>query len=101
MTMPAYVIGTMTVTDPEAQAASFAEFRAKAEASIELYGGRRIVAGPVAEVLEGAIAPNAGSVLEFDDHETIRRWFASPEYTEVCEIRDRFATGFHLVIPGH
>ncbi|HEX5586493.1 MAG TPA: DUF1330 domain-containing protein, partial [Acidimicrobiia bacterium] len=73
--MTAYVLVDMDVTDP----ARYDEYRALAGPSVAQYGGRYLVRGGASEVLEGDRVPNRTVVLEFDDLDAARRWYASPE----------------------
>lgn len=98
--MPHYVVGMMTVTDPAAQRAGMEQFIGKARASVAKHGGRFLVEGPVVETLEGAVDAGGGSVIEFADADSARRWFASAEYAEARDLRKRFGTSSHVLIEG-
>jgi len=98
--MPHYVIGMMKVTDPPAMEAGMGEFIEKVRRSVAQYGGRFLVEGRVVALVEGQIEANGGSVIEFADAETARRWFESPEYTEARHLRERFGDAFHVLMQG-
>ncbi|TWB90073.1 uncharacterized protein (DUF1330 family) [Bradyrhizobium macuxiense] len=81
--MAAYVISEVEMRD----AAAFEAYRALAAKTIEQYGGRYIVRGGAAEVVEGGPAPNAIVIVEFPTMARLREWYASPEYAEALKHR--------------
>lgn len=78
--MAAYVIVDAQVLDAEGALA----YRALAEPSIRLYGGRYLVQGAVPEAAEGAAWPSSrvATVIEFPDMDRLREWYGSAEYGE-------------------
>ena len=94
--MPAYVIADITIDDVEA----YKGYQALTPATIEKYGGRFKVRGGDSEVKEGDWLPGRIVVLEFDDMESLKRWYDSPEYTEARAIRLKAATGSMLFVEG-
>jgi len=74
--MPAYILAEIHVTDE----AAYAPYRPLAAASIARFGGRFLVRGGKADLLEGAPAPEREVVIEFPDADTARRWYQSEEY---------------------
>jgi len=50
-------------------------------------GGRFVVRGGELAVLEGDWHPSRLVVLEFEDLETAKQWYASDEYQEVMKLR--------------
>ncbi|PDT73815.1 DUF1330 domain-containing protein [Bradyrhizobium sp. C9] len=81
--MSAYVISEVEMRD----AAAFEAYRAQAAKTIEQYGGRYLVRGGAAEVVEGAPAPNAIVIVEFPSMARLREWYASPEYAAALKHR--------------
>lgn len=81
--MPAYVVAAVSVTDPEGMAA----YGARVSAVTEAHGGRYLFVGPGAEKLEGDPTVDGMAIIEFPDQEAARRWYDSPEYTELREVR--------------
>jgi uncharacterized protein (DUF1330 family) len=71
----AYVIGRVTVTNPEA----YAEYAKGATEAIRKYGGRPLVRGGAHEALEGEARPR-NVVIEFESLEQAKRYYHSPEY---------------------
>ncbi|UNO42659.1 DUF1330 domain-containing protein [Streptomyces sp. MST-110588] len=75
--MPAYVIVEAEVLDEKAAHA----YRALAEPSIRLYGGRYLIQGSVPEAAEGEWPPSrVATVVEFPDMDRLRQWYSSAEY---------------------
>jgi uncharacterized protein (DUF1330 family) len=81
--MTAYVISEIEPRD----AALFEQYRALAPATIARYGGRYIVRGGEADLVEGGPAPKMIVVVEFPDMAQARAWYGSPEYAEALKLR--------------
>jgi uncharacterized protein (DUF1330 family) len=81
--MSAYVISELEVRDPVA----IATYRTLAAKSIAQYGGRYLVRGGAAGVVEGGPPPNNIIVVEFPSMERLREWYASAEYAEALKVR--------------
>jgi len=94
--MPAYLISDVTIRDPSA----FEIYRNRAARSIEAHGGIYLVRGGEIEVLEGARHPAALIVVEFPDMDAARRWYASAEYAEALEVRDRALARSLVLVDG-
>ncbi len=71
----AYVIARVTVHDAEA----YGRYAALAPEAMKKYGARVLARGGRWEALEGE-ARERNVVLEFDDYETAKAYFASAEY---------------------
>ena len=94
--MPAYVIADVEVTNP----AGYETYRPLAGASIQHFGGRFIVRGGKADLLEGGPPPNRVVVIEFPDLDTARRWYHSDEYQAALKIRQANSTGRLILVEG-
>ena len=81
--MPAYVISEPEVRDTKA----IEIYRTLAAQSIALYGGRYLVRGGAAEIIEGGPAPKSLIIVEFPSMQRLREWYASPEYAEALKVR--------------
>jgi uncharacterized protein (DUF1330 family) len=92
--MPAYIIGEIEVTNP----AGYETYRPLAGASVAQYGGRFVVRGGTAELIEGAPEPARIVVIEFADTAAAKRWYNSPEYQEALKIRLANSTGRLLLV---
>jgi len=94
--MPAYVVAEIEVTD----AAEFERYRPAAATSIARFGGRYVVRGGAAELLEGSPAPKRVVILEFPDIATARRWYHSEEYQAALKIRLAASNGRLFLVEG-
>ena len=94
--MPAYVIAEVEVTD----AAAYEPYRPLAGASIARFGGRFLVRGGAARLLEGDGEPQRVVVIEFPDADTARRWYHSPEYQSALKIRQAASNGRLILVEG-
>lgn len=92
--MAAYVIVDIEVTEP----LEYEEYKKLAAPAVEACGGRYVVRGGKVEVLEGDWPTNRFVVLEFDDADQAKRWWASPEYGEAKAIRHRTARTKMIVV---
>ena len=83
--MPAYMIVTARIADRD----SFINGYGKtAAALIERFGGRYVLRGPGAELLEGGWGDGASMVIsEWSDKEAARTFWNSPEYAEARKLR--------------
>ncbi len=94
--MAAYLIGSLDITD----LAGFAEYARQVPAVIAQYGGRYIVRGGSAEVVEGDGPPHRQVVLEFPDMTMLKTWYASPEYAPLIALRQRTARAKVIFVEG-
>jgi uncharacterized protein (DUF1330 family) len=94
--MPAYVVATGTVKDPEA----YQEYRTLAAASIQQYGGRFIARGGKSDVLEGSFPGPRVVIVEFPSFERAQEWFSSPEYQAARQKRLAVADLDLIVVDG-
>ena len=81
--MPAYVISEVEVRDRAAMEA----YRALAAATIAQYGGRYLVRGGAAELVEGGPPPKTMIIVEFPSMARAREWYASAEYAAALKLR--------------
>lgn len=81
--MSAYVISEVEVRD----ASAMETYRALAAQTIAQYGGRYLVRGGDAEIVEGGPPPKTVIIVEFPSMERLREWYASPEYAEALKHR--------------
>ena len=94
--MPAYVIAETDVHD----AAQYERYKAAAPEAIAAYGGRYVARGGELSVLEGDWDPARLVILEFDDLEAAKRWYASPEYQAARQLREGAATMRLVAVEG-
>ncbi|HTW54094.1 MAG TPA: DUF1330 domain-containing protein [Stellaceae bacterium] len=94
--MPAYIIAEVEVTNP----AGYETYRPLAGASVAQYGGKFVVRGGKAELIEGTQEPARVVVIEFPDTAAAKRWYNSPEYQEALKIRLANSTGRVILAEG-
>ncbi|MBH61385.1 MAG: hypothetical protein CL569_02825 [Alphaproteobacteria bacterium] len=94
--MPAYVVGQVVVHDSEA----YDEYRKRATATVEKFGGRFLARGGRVINLEGEEPATCNVILEFDSLETIEQWFSSPEYQDAKAYRDNVSVGNFMALEG-
>jgi uncharacterized protein (DUF1330 family) len=94
--MPAYMIVIAKIADRNAFISGYG---VAAAALIEQFGGRYVLRGPGAELLEGDFGDGASMVIsEWPDKDAASRFWNSPEYAEVKRLRDGIADVQVLVI---
>ena len=62
-------------------------YRTLARDSILKYGGRYLVRGGAASLIEGAPAPKSLVVIEFPSMARAQEWYRSPEYARALTVR--------------
>ena len=95
--MPAYIVGDVTVTDPD----RYRDYSARTESTLAPFGGRFIVRGGPSEVLEGAWEPARLVVIEFPSAQAARDWYASDAYGAILPIRHDASTGSLVLVEGY
>jgi uncharacterized protein (DUF1330 family) len=95
--MAAYVIAEVEVTDPEA----YRPYTELVPATIARYGGRFLVRGGAAEVLEGDWPQRRRVIIEFPSMEAARAWWDSPEYEKPRAMRRAASRGRLILLEGH
>jgi uncharacterized protein (DUF1330 family) len=94
--MPAYILAEVEVTNP----AGYESYRPLAGASVAQYGGKFVIRGGKAELVEGSRQPARIVVIEFADNAAAKRWYNSPEYQEALKIRLANSTGRVILVEG-
>lgn len=81
--MTAYFIVNLEVTSPRA----FTEYSKKAPEIVSSYGGKYLVRGGEAELLEGAWQPKKVVILEFPSMARARKFYHSEDYKPLLALR--------------
>ncbi|WP_305788356.1 DUF1330 domain-containing protein [Symbioplanes lichenis] len=81
--MPAYVVIDLKVTDPQ----QFGQYAKEAAEVLAQFGGRNVLVDLKPTVLEGPWQPNGLVIQEFPDAATVDRWYRSPGYQRLTELR--------------
>jgi uncharacterized protein (DUF1330 family) len=94
--MAAYLVANIDVGDP----AGFEEYRKKVGPIVAQYGGRFIVRGAEAKVLEGNPPIKRFTVLEFPSLAAAQKFYDSPEYKPVLKLRLASAKSNVILVDG-
>ena len=94
--MTAYVVASIEITDP----AAYEGYRKGVPATISAHGGRYVCRGGAVHVLEGDFDPKRFVILEFPDVAAAQRWYDSPEYRPLRELRQRTSKGQLFIVEG-
>lgn len=96
--MAAYMIVTAKITDRDAFINGYG---AAAGALVAKFGGKYVLRGPGAELLEGDFGDGASMVIsQWPDKEAAKAFWNSPEYSEVKKLRAGIADCQVLLIEG-
>lgn len=94
--MTAYVVVEVDVTDPQ----GYEEYKKLAAPTVTNAGGKYIVRGGNAQILEGDWCPKRFVILEFPSVEMAKAWWHSEEYTPIKQIRQRTTHSKMIVVEG-
>ncbi|MDQ6603482.1 MAG: DUF1330 domain-containing protein [Chloroflexota bacterium] len=95
--MAAYVIAQVDVTDPE----RYQDYIKMVPATVAQYGGTFIARGGNAEVLEGdRQLPQRLVIIEFENRERAKAWWASEEYRDAKALRQATSNGTLFLVDG-
>ena len=94
--MSAYVVVEAEILNPE----GYKEYGQQVPATFEKYGGRFLVRGGKAHVLEGEWPEMRRVILEVPSVDAARKWWDSTEYAEPKKLRRAASRGRLLLIAG-
>jgi uncharacterized protein (DUF1330 family) len=94
--MTAYVVVDITIRDQQA----YERYKVLAAPAVATYGGRYLVRGGAADILEGSWLPRRFVVLEFPSVEAGRAWWDSAEYAPAKALRQTCADTKMIVVEG-
>ena len=94
--MAAYILAEIDITNPD----GYKQYTQSVPATVAKYGGKFIVRGGAAEVLEGEWPQRRRVILEFPSVEAARRWWNSPEYEKPKALRRANSNGRLLLLEG-
>ncbi len=80
---PAYVIGHITVKDPD----KWAEYRAQVPATLAPWGAELVFRGTLSTVLAGEHPHRDTVVIRFPDQAALQAWHESPAYQALVPLR--------------
>ena len=85
--MTAYVIGNITVKDPE----KWAEYRSLVPETLAPWGAELVLRGKEAKVLSGQYCHTDTVVIRFPDTGSVAGWHNSPAYQAIVPLRTQAA----------
>ena len=94
--MSAYLHADIEVTDP----VPFEEYRRQVPAVIAAHGGRYLVRGGGAEILEGDGRPKRQVIVEFPDMAHLMAFYDSAAYQPLKRLRQRSSTATLVAVEG-
>lgn len=94
--MAAYIVADIEITN----SAAYETYRQQVPALIAAHGGRYLVRGGAAVVLEGARQPGRQVILEFPDMAHLQAFYTSPQYQTLIAIRQGASHGSLLAMEG-
>lgn len=92
--MPAYVLATMTIRDPE----TYRRYTERTPAIVARHGGRYLTRGDDVVTLEGEAFTQRMALLEFPDAAAAQAFYADPEYQSVSEYRRAGASDSRMIM---
>lgn len=87
--MPAYIICTMTIHDPE----TYRKYTALTPATLTRYGGKFLSRGEPIQSLEGPAFTERQVILEFPDTAAAQAWYHDADYQSASAFRRMASTG--------
>jgi uncharacterized protein (DUF1330 family) len=95
--MSAYLVVDITsIHDP----GTYAEYRALVSQDLHAAGGIYLVRGGPIEVLEGGWRPGRLVIVKFDSREDANRWWASPGYARLKQMRQASTQTNMILVDG-
>jgi uncharacterized protein (DUF1330 family) len=94
--MPAYLVATVRVDDPE----TYKRYTALTPNIIAAHGGRFLVRGGPVETLEGEAFRERLVIVEFPSMEAARTFYDSPDYQAAMPFRTASARSVFLLAQG-
>ena len=85
--MPAYVIGHITVKDPD----KWAEYRSRVRSTLEAWQGELVFRGRRLAMLSGEHRHDDVVVIRFPNPRAVAGWFGSPAYQALIPLREQAA----------
>lgn len=92
----AYLIGHITVTNPE----EYKKYSAAVPATIEKHGGKYLVRGGPSAQREGEALRDRHVIVEFSSRQALDTWYDSPEYQAILPLRTDNSIGQIVLVDG-
>ena len=91
-----YMIGTITITNPD----GYKAYAAEAPKTVAAAGGKYLVRGGAATLLEGKKLGERHVVVEFPSREAAEGWYNSPAYPAILPHRKNNSAGTLEFVEG-
>jgi uncharacterized protein (DUF1330 family) len=93
----AYLVGQITITNPQA----YATYAAQVPQTIAAYGGQYLVRGGHATQLEGQAQGERHVVVQFASREIAEAWYHSEAYQAIIAHRINNSIGTIAIVDGY
>jgi uncharacterized protein (DUF1330 family) len=93
----AYLIGQITVTNPQA----YAVYSAQVPQTIAAFGGKYLVRGGHATQVEGHPQGDRHVVIEFPSRDIAEAWYSSDNYQAIIKHRTDNSTGHLMLVDAY
>jgi uncharacterized protein (DUF1330 family) len=93
----AYLIGHITITNPQAYAA----YSSQVPHTLAAFGGKYLVRGGLSTQIEAGTPGERHVVIEFPNRESAEAWYASAAYQAIIQHRTDNATGCLVLVDGY
>ena len=94
---PAYLIGQITIHNPE----GYGAYAAQVPQTLAAFAGKYLVRGGHATQIEGASQGVRNVVIEFPSRAQAEAWYASEAYQAIIKHRTDNATGALVLVDGY
>ena len=94
--MPAYLVATVAIHDPE----TYRKYTALTPALVARHGGRFLTRGDAVTTLEGPPFTDRLVIVEFPTQADAEALFNDPEYTDAAQVRRAASVGRLIVQEG-
>lgn len=94
--MPAYLVGKMKITDPEA----YGRYKERTPKIVEKFGGRFLTRGGEKLCLEGSEETRRVVIVEFESMDMAEAFYRSKEYQDAMELRKDAALMDLMIVGG-
>lgn len=93
----AYLVGNITVTNPE----GYAEYQKHVPKTISDFGGRYLVRGGATTQMEGESLGRRNVVLEFPSRSQAEAWYNCDAYQAIIQYRKNNSIGNLILVDGY
>jgi uncharacterized protein (DUF1330 family) len=91
-----FVVDIQEISDPQ----TYTEYSKGVGPILTRYGGKFLARGGAYETIEGDWQSLRLVIVEFDDVDQFKRWYYSPEYTQLLAMRSSASKSRAVVIQG-